>query len=673
MSSFTAYRPGFRLIFRDESVRLWRSARVTEEVSLGAADLARRLRAFGLDRMAARARLTVLLPEGTVWEASLPLPRWNPAARRRAARAAAAEALALDPAALAVAVGRRRPDGTTPVAAIPEARLAETRAFLAPLGLDPECIATTGGSVGFRRGSALLPLRLIPDLAAFSGLQLPASFLAPLPRRTQPLLLGGTGLAVVAAIGLATLPGGRVPDPAAPAEDVLAAPSMVVMPVPAYPVLSTLHAAADPAPRHRPAGLAPVAIARAATPALRIAPAAPRPAPVSLADAIGSTPMVTMATRNLPPTPLPPLPHSARGDAGPRVAELGTAARLSATDAMTPLPRPRAGDVLKRIDAELPGRPALADPTGGDMGPRPHWRPLAAHAEAPAADVPFGAAAAATLATDPAPRPAPRPDAAIAAAGDLGAGPRPRQGSARGSDGAAVAAASVAFASAARPAPRQFTPRVAPVAVASLGPVREAPPAVGPAVRNAVAATAVPAAKPARIAPIAAAPRSAPLQPKRVATLPPTVAVPQKPRPVASAPATVRSLPTAPLTPAAAIPVPVRTTAARGPVVQAAPRVATAQPEAKKTASRDSWRARGFLSARAEPTTTEKVGVSRRGASLIGVFGDAEGRYALVQTQRGKVARVRQGDTVDGAVVASITKDSVALDGRNDMILRLPD
>ena len=55
------------------------------------------------------------------------------------------------------------------------------------------------------------------------------------------------------------------------------------------------------------------------------------------------------------------------------------------------------------------------------------------------------------------------------------------------------------------------------------------------------------------------------------------------------------------------------------------------------------------------------------------MFGDADGRYALVQTQRGKVARVRQGDTVDGAVVASITKDSVALDGRNATILRLPD
>lgn len=75
MSSFTTQRPGFRLMFRDNSVRLWRSARVTEEVSLGAGDLARRLRAFGLDRMAARARLTVLLPENTVWEAALVLPR----------------------------------------------------------------------------------------------------------------------------------------------------------------------------------------------------------------------------------------------------------------------------------------------------------------------------------------------------------------------------------------------------------------------------------------------------------------------------------------------------------------------------------------------------------------------------------------------------------------------
>ena len=675
MSSFTTARPGFRLIFRDDSVRLWRSARATEEVSLGAGDLARRLRAFGLDRMAARARLTVFLPEGTVWEAALALPRWNPAARRRAARAAAAEALALDPAAVAVALGRRRPDGTTPVAAIPTARLAETRAFLTPLGLDPDCIATTGGSVGFRRSPAFLPARLVPELPAFAGLRLPTGFLAPLPRRAQPLLLAGAGLAVVAAVGLATLPGSPQPALVAAAPDALDSPSMVVMPVPAYPVLSTLRAAADPAPHHRPAGLAPVTLARAEAPVLRIAPAAPRPAPVSLAEAIGSAPVVTMATRNLPPTPLPPLPHSARGDAGPRVAELGT----TMTDAVMPRPRPVARDVLGRIGAELPASAAPLSPAGADMSLRPHWRPLSVRAEA-TETVPFGAAAAATLATEPSPRPEPRPGAATAvAASAAGLAPRPRQGSAPLPEDVAAAAASAAFVSAARPAPRQAAVRIAPVAVASLGPVRDLVPAPAPAPRSVASVSpSVRAAVATATAP-AAAPRVVPPQPKRVAALPPVVSVPQKPRAVASAPLAVRSLPSAPRSPAAAVPLPVRTTAARGPVIQttpkavAGPRVASTQPAVQKTAPRDTWRARGFLSARATPTTTEKVGVSRRGASLIGVFGDADGRYALVQTQRGKVARVRQGDTVDGAVVASITKDSVALDGRNATILRLPD
>lgn len=674
MSSFTTPRPGFRLLFRDDSVRLWRSARVTEEVSLGAADLARRLRAFGLDRMAARARLTVLLPERTVWEAALVLPRWNPTARRRAARAAAAEALGLDPAAVAVAVGRRRPDGTTPIAAIPAARLAETRAFLAPLGLDPDCVGTTGGSVGFRRSPAFLPARLVPDLPSFAGLHLPTGFLAPLPRRAQPALLAGTGLAAVAAIGLAVLPGDQQPDRLAAAPEALEAPSMTVMPVPAYPVLSTLHAAPDPAPHHRPAGLAPITLARAEPPALRIAPAAPRPAPIARTEAIGSAPVVTMATRNLPPTPLPPLPQSARGDAGPRVAELGT----TMTDAVMPRPRPVSGpvtrDVLARIGAELPA--------GAATSLRPRWRPLAVRAESAEADLPFGAAAAATLATDPSPRPEPRPGAATTvAAAAAGTAPRPRQGAAPiPEDVAAVAAAtSAAFVSAARPAPRQAAARIVPVAVASLGPVRGLVPAtapaarttasVGPSVRAAVATATTPAA----------APRALPPQPKRVAALPPAVSVPQKPRAAASVPVTTRSLPSAPRSLAAAVPVPVRTTSARGPVVQpapkivAVPRIASTQPAVQKSTPRESWRARGFLSARATPTTTEKVGVSRRGASLIGVFGDADGRYALVQTQRGKVARVRQGDTVDGAVVASITKDSVALDGRNATILRLPD
>lgn len=155
--------------------------------------------------------------------------------------------------------------------------------------------------------------------------------------------------------------------------------------------------------------------------------------------------------------------------------------------------------------------------------------------------------------------------------------------------------------------------------------------------------------------------------------------MPQKTRAAAPAPMAVRSLPSAPRSPAAAVPVPARTVVTRGPVIQAAPkavkapRVASAQPTVQKTAPREPWRERGFFSARTEPAVTEKVGLSRRGASLIGIFGDAEGRYALVQTQRGKVARVRQGDAVDGAVVASITKDSVALDGRGATILRLPD
>lgn len=662
MSSISAPRPDFRLAFVDDAVRLVRSSRFCEEVPLAAADLVARLRAFGRERTSARARLTVLLPAGTLWEAALLLPRWNPAARRRAARAAAADALGLPAGAVAVAIGRQRADGSYPVAAIEAGRLAETRGFLGTLGLTPDRIAGVGSAVGFRGRPLALPLLpplfpRFPTLPSVGELKLPAGVFAPLqrPLPTQPMLLGAGGLVAIAALGFALMPG---EPPAAPAASpaALSAPAIHSAPVNSAPTESAAPrtAAVIPAPRHRPAGLQHLALApEAVAPKVRMAPAAPRP--MALATAAPDQVRVTMGTRNLPLTPLAPLPAARARDAGPEVAELGNAA-VTLTDAIQPRHRPR-DPIVERIGAVL-ATPAEADTV------RPRWRPVSAMSVA-APVPPPGAAAAATPAATSVPafaRPAPRPGvpsiaAAVAvAAAPSASGPRPRQLAPRP---AALTEDTAAFVSAGRPAPRHATASAQPVRVASLTPARDitlpsAP--VGSAVKAAVAtATAAPARAPAatqiRPQPMAAPVAKAPAKPQRVAAVRPSAAV--------AVPA--RSMPLAPVA---------KPTHAAKPAAKA---IAAAKPVKPQPVAKAPAPTRTTTRQAKVERTTERVGLSRREVSLIGVFGDTDGRYALVRTDRGKVTRVRPGDRLDGAVVAAIGKDSVQLDGRHDTILRLPD
>ena len=65
---------------------------------------------------------------------------------------------------------------------------------------------------------------------------------------------------------------------------------------------------------------------------------------------------------------------------------------------------------------------------------------------------------------------------------------------------------------------------------------------------------------------------------------------------------------------------------------------------------------------------------SARNLALIGVFGAAGNRHALVQLPSGRVERVRPGDRVQGVQVAAVGSNSVRLfTGRGrEAVLTLP-
>jgi type IV pilus biogenesis protein PilP len=76
----------------------------------------------------------------------------------------------------------------------------------------------------------------------------------------------------------------------------------------------------------------------------------------------------------------------------------------------------------------------------------------------------------------------------------------------------------------------------------------------------------------------------------------------------------------------------------------------------------------------ASAKATQRVGLSRRDVSLIGVFGGEGERRALLRLPNGKIQRVSAGDRVQGVQVAAVGADSVQLRGRGrDTVLRLPD
>jgi hypothetical protein len=195
----------------------------------------------------------------------------------------------------------------------------------------------------------------------------------------------------------------------------------------------------------------------------------------------------------------------------------------------------------------------------------------------------------------------------------------------------------------ARPLPRPDTP--GPVRVASLAPA------------GGLAAAIAPMARPESVA---AAPVAEPPKPKAAPPKPKAAAVPRQPRVVLTdAPAKPRTVAVR-----AAPPPPVQVVRpAAEPVRQAAlrreePPRTTRSPTAAGFAALEQNRARG----------------GGRDMSLIGVFGGADGRHALVLLPNGAIERVRPGDRIRGVQVAAVGSDSVRLsDGSRETVLRLPE
>lgn len=141
---------------------------------------------------------------------------------------------------------------------------------------------------------------------------------------------------------------------------------------------------------------------------------------------------------------------------------------------------------------------------------------------------------------------------------------------------------------------------------------------------------------------------AAPLAPKPVAKLAPLAPRPQPQIIRAAAPEPIRVIQPAPV-------VIRQASLAPQPEVRT-PRVARTQSVAQpvRTASTQYT---------APQSTAQTAGFVRGGLSLLGVFAGQDGRHALVRLSNGNVKRVRQGDSIQGAQVASVSSDSVRLSG----------
>jgi hypothetical protein len=195
----------------------------------------------------------------------------------------------------------------------------------------------------------------------------------------------------------------------------------------------------------------------------------------------------------------------------------------------------------------------------------------------------------------------------------------------------------------ARPRRRPDEPAVV---VASLAPADAA-------IAGLAAAVPAPPARPAALQ--APAPRAP--APQSVAVRPAPKVVRPAPAPVRAAPVVVerRSAPA----PVRVAPVVVERRSAPAPVRQKTVRRAPA-PQTPSAAL-------------AGAAATERVGLTRGRVSLIGVFGAASDRHALLLLPNGHVERVRPGDRIQGVQVAAIGDDSVRLRrGGRDTLLRLP-
>jgi hypothetical protein len=397
-----------------------------------------------------------------------------------------------------------------------------------------------------------------------------------------------------------------------------------------------------------PVAAQPAAPEQTTAPTAQAVPLRKRPESLALLRAespqprpkVGSPQVVaTLATRNVP------LVIVERRDGMPaelRLAEL-TTARARMADATTGGP----------LD-----RPALAPPTPDAAAAVPRHRPRTGPIET-SASVPTPAAGG-----KPRPRPvAPTPTAPVQVAA-LQPSETPILVDARsGLPPSRPAAPNRAAPERARPGPQTtVVPEAAtakPGAATSLAAaVTALPPSRPPATQ--------PKPKPvvARVAPSApkAAVRHAPVRP-RDAVAPAQVRRVQTP-----ASAVVRASPAPPKVGVRKTPVQPKVAAAPAQVVRRAPSAAApARTVASHTAKPARSLAASFASAGNRRTTRGNV-------TLIGVFGGASERHALLRLPNGNVARVRAGDSVRGAQVAAVGADTVRLrGGGRETVLTLPD
>jgi type IV pilus biogenesis protein PilP len=75
-----------------------------------------------------------------------------------------------------------------------------------------------------------------------------------------------------------------------------------------------------------------------------------------------------------------------------------------------------------------------------------------------------------------------------------------------------------------------------------------------------------------------------------------------------------------------------------------------------------------------QPSPQREPRLGRGAMSLIGVFGGANGRHALIQLPDGSTERVRAGDQFRGVQVTAVAADAVQVRVRGrETVLKLPE
>lgn len=702
MSRTGTGQPEWRLHFGYPTLRVERAGAPDRTIDLEAGDPFPALEQVADEAAQARARMIAVLPEHEIWRGRV--------LAASAARKIAANALGVGPDRVVLRLGRRGADGRRGVAAVSSATLAEARAFLARGGMTSARLTAAGGQAGFEAAPDFGRFAL-PDVsvhaagagaaAGFAAALALIVWLAPWGERAVETASEAVTAPAAAPVETAALPPAPAgfPDPtapvrlaeaAAPAVELaaltpLARPAQLAVVAPKAVAQAPVRVAAAkppavrqaevPAPtliltspvlaaRNLPADLSPPAVA-ARSPALaNVAPPRARPAAVGQAAA---TPAAQAARAVAAPAALrsqgAPLPRPGGTSAAPAAVATPAAAVAPARSAAVapdgPRPRPERAPALSREALAVRVDAALAE-AALDMTPRA--RPVAGAPTAQpgavrvASLVPtgsvlndFSAAAPAMAAVAP---PEPRRAPAAAARPAVAAAPAPKSVAPRSEVatprlvGTQRPVASPARVARLDPAPQPVIRAAAPRSeqVVRAAPVR---PVANPVQRSQTVARATPAATPAV--------STAALAPKPVATPAPKLVRTQP----AAASATRFQQPAAPTTRAAVAKPAVQRQAAAKPAVQ---RQAAVKPQRVASAERTQ---------RKPAASQAKLG--RNSLTLVGVFGGAKGRHALVQLPNGSTEKVKAGDTLGGVQITSITADAVHLSNRGrDQVLTLP-